>query len=156
MEELREYRQSLIGRYAAQPQALREAAGRIPASARHARAGDGGWSPHQVLAHVRDVEIGAYLPRLSRILAEERPDLADFDGEAWMAAHYDPAEPLGTLLGSFQQARHEGLALVSVLGSTGWSRTGRHPSLGERTLGWWLERAVSHAEEHLRQLAGGR
>jgi DinB superfamily len=114
----------------------------------------GEWSAHQVLFHVVSVDENAYGPRLRRILREHRPALEDYDGDGWMAAHYDPNEPSGVLLDRWRNAREGYAAELGAAPAEGWSRTGLQPFWGERTLQWWVERAVAHAEEHWRQLQG--
>ncbi len=150
--ELHEYRQRLLELYAAQPGALRAAYAAIPPEARLRPLERDGWTPHQVLAHVRDVELQAFLPRIERILAEEDPALPDFDEGAWMEARYDPAEDHQAILEAFTKARARGSGLLRDLPPEGWNRCGRHPFFGRRTLQWWVEYAVSHAQDHISQL----
>ncbi len=151
-EELHEYRRRLLERYAAQPGELRAAYAAIPPEARLRPLERGGWTPHQVLAHVRDVELQAFLPRIERLLAEEDPALSDFDEGAWMDAHYDPDESHQAILEAFTAARTRGSGLLRDLSPEGWNRVGRHPLFGRRTLQWWVEYAVSHAQDHILQL----
>lgn len=152
MEELWAYRQRLLERHTAQVGELRRQLGgwaedRLRTAPRH-----GEWSAHQVAAHLRDAEIQAYVPRVHRMLAEAEPWLADFDAEAFMAGHYDPTEPIEQIVADIEQARmglRRGLAFDD---GRAWSRTGRHPALGSRTVQTWIERAVVHFDEHLHGL----
>ena len=149
-----DYRRRLLARYREQVDqyaghlgGLTEAAARTPIK-------PGEWSAHQVLFHTFSVDENAYGPRLRRILHEDHPTLEDYDGEGWMAAHYDPGEPTGTLLDRWRAVRDGYSAEVEAVPSEAWSRTGRQSYWGERTLQWWVERAVAHADEHWRQLLG--
>lgn len=107
---------------------------------------------HQVAAHLRDVEVQAYVPRVHRMLAETEPLLKDFDAEAFMAGHYDPAEPIDQIVTDLEQARLGVRRVLAFDDGRVWSRTGRHPALGSLTVQAWIERAVSHFDEHLQGL----
>ena len=152
MEELRAYRERLLGRHGAQVLELRAALAGFPAQRLTSPASDGGWSAHQLAAHVRDVEIQAYIPRVHRLLAEVDPLLADFEAEAFMAEHYDPAEPVSQIVDDIDRARQGLRAELPIDKAWAWSRTGRHPALGVRSVQAWVERAVAHFDEHLCQL----
>ena len=152
MEELWAYRQRLLGTHAAQVDRLGSVLDGIPERRLTRRPAGGGWSAHQLAVHVRDVEIQAYVPRVHRLLAEENPLLADFDAEAFMAEHYDPAEPVAQIVQDVAQARQGVRRILAYGNAAGWSRTGRHPALGICTAQAWVERAVAHFDEHLEKL----
>lgn len=152
MDELWAYRERLLRCHAQQVVALRKAVRRFPARRWGLAGPDGGWSAQQVLAHVRDVEVQAYVPRVHRLLAEPDPLLADFDAEAFLAEHYDPGEAPGQMLDDIDRARRALRDALRPDDGRAWSRTGRHPALGIRSVQTWVERAVAHCEEHLRQL----
>jgi len=150
MEMLLEYRQRFLERLSAAPDELRAAL----AGVRDARAPleEGGWNSHQVAVHMRDVNAQVYPPRLYRILNEENPTFENFDGEAWMAAHYDPNEPLEAILAEFARQCAEIAGRLLGLSAEAWNRPGTHPSYGTHPLQWWAERMLAHIEEHLTQL----
>lgn len=150
MEDLLEYRQLFLDKLAAAPDELRAAL----AGVRDARAPleEGGWNAHQVIVHMRDVNALVYPPRLYRILDEENPTFDNFDGEAWMAAHYDPNEQLEAILAEFSRQCAEVVDRLRSLPSKAWNRPGTHPSYGTHPLQWWAERMLAHIEEHLVQI----
>jgi hypothetical protein len=153
-ETLDEYRRQLITRYRDQPAQYRGHVARLEQAALQAPIKPGEWSPHQLLFHVRAVDMQAYGPRLERILEEARPSLDDFDEAAWMAEHYDPAEGPESILDAWDRFRREIADLLTGRPAEAWNRTGLQAYWGERTLQWWLERAVTHAEDHWHQLQG--
>jgi hypothetical protein len=153
MKELREYQARLMNRMWSQPQELRQALSYFEADDLLRPLEQNGWSPHQVVAHLCHVEWGAFLPRYDRILKDEDPLLANFDETTWMETYYDSSVPIEELLKDFDSVRQSARDLLDEITPDQLSRTGRHPYQGERTLQWWIEYAVSHADEHLRQLA---
>lgn len=154
-EILEEYRRQLIDRYRAQPQELRHALGRFSGEDLHEPLEPGGWSAHQVAVHVRDAEAKAFAPRVVRIVEEDDPELATFDSEGWMAEHYDRREALDSILQEIERARREALTRIEPLPAAGWSRSGRHPERGRRTVQWWVEYSVAHIQEHIEQIGRG-
>jgi hypothetical protein len=153
MDALSEYRAALLARFADQVGSLKDMLRGLAMTDIHRPAQAGEWSPHQVLAHLLDVERRVNLPRLQRILDQDCPPLEPFDQLAWMAEHYHPQEKMETLLLEFARARAECLALLEALPAQAWNREGCHPELGSHTLQWWLERAVAHTAGHIRQMA---
>ncbi len=108
----------------------------------------GGWTVHQLAAHTRDVHLQVYGMRMRRTLAEDEPVFPNFDAEAWMAEHYDAAEPLDAILNQFKADVDDLAAVFSTLPPEAWSRLSRHETQGERTLQIWAERALAHIREH--------
>lgn len=151
---LDDYRRRLLDRYREQPGEFDERLRRLDESAVRAPIKPGEWSAHQVLFHVLSVDEQAYGPRLFQILNETRPDLPDFDEPRWMQEHYDAGRPPQALLERWADVRRRNAAALAAVPAEAWSRTGRHGYWGERTLQWWLERAIAHADEHRRQLDG--
>jgi len=151
---LDDYRQRLLDRYRRQVAHYGEHPVWLDERASHVPIKPGEWSAHQILFHTCLVDEQVYGPRLQRILREDHPELEDFDSEAWMEAHYDRAEPASSLLDRWGRARQRYASEAEAAPVEAWSRTGRQPYWGERTLQWWVERAVAHAEDHWRQFNG--
>ena len=149
-------RNTLIERYARQPDELTQLMLRIPPSEILRPPQPGGWSAHQLLVHIRDVEAQAYQPRLERILSQANPLFEDFDAEGWMRIHYRPSEAAPAVLADFAAARLRGMALIEKMATEDWQRPGTHPETGPRSFEWWMIRAVEHAQEHMDELARRR
>ena len=96
------------------------------------------------------------MPRIGLILEEESPKLQSFDPEEWMDEHYNAQEAVREILDEIQRLRSKGSKMIQPLDPDDWSREGKHPSFGVRTLQWWIEYSVSHFEEHLGPLAEAR
>ena len=151
---LDEYRRRLLGRYREQVTTYADHLASVGAGAILTPIKPGEWSAHQVLFHTLATDERAYGPRLRRILREDRPDLEDFDSDRWMAENYDSNEPAQSLLSRWRSVRDMYADEVAAAPAEAWGRTGRQPFWGERTLQWWVERAVAHAEDHWQQLHG--
>lgn len=152
LDQLLDYRARLLRMLEEQPAEFGNLVATVPAEQWHERRDAGGRTMHLAAAHVRDLEALAFLPRIRRILDEDRPELQPFAHHDWSRADYDPAEPIDRLRATWARARGELLGLVRPLDSAGWSRAGFHPPSGSRTLQWWVERAFIHARDHLRDL----
>ncbi len=147
MKELDEYRAKLIDRLG---QAAAEFRRACLAVADPLRSVDGGWNVHQLAAHTRDVDKMVYGARARRTLTEDDPLFANFDGDAYMAAHYDPDEPLPRMLDELQAGIGSLVVLLRDMPVEGWSRPARHETQGDGfTLQTWVERSLQHIEEHL-------
>lgn len=149
---LTSYRRDLLQSYTAQAESLRRALG-DRGTTMHEALEPGGWTPHQVIWHVRAVETEAYLPRLERLLARDGAELQDFDGNGWMARHYAADESWQRIIDGFLAARQGMAARLDAAPAAAWSHVGRHTYWGSRTLMWWVERSLDHVDEHLAQLS---
>ncbi|MRR30643.1 SDR family NAD(P)-dependent oxidoreductase, partial [bacterium] len=115
---------------------------------------DGSWNPHQIIAHMRDVNREVYILRLNQIIEQTNPSFQEFDGELWMEQHYASSEPIKDLVDDLAQQCEETADLLEALRDEDWQRTGTHISLGTHSLQWWADRMVAHIGEHLAQLRG--
>ncbi len=110
----------------------------------------GNWSIHQIAVHTRDVDKLIYGLRARRTALEDNPEFPNFDGEAYMAEHYDVNESLSELLNGFVANVEALMELLRALPGEGWSRVSSHATLGSGlTLQSWVEKDLAHIEEHL-------
>lgn len=154
MIELTEYRKQLMGRLEEAAKEFRAACLSIKDPFAPIEAD--GWNAHQIAAHTRDVEEAAYGLRVRRTLEEVNPLLPNFDGDAYMAAHYDPKESLRDVLDGLVSSVKNLLKTLRGLPDEAWSRESRHETQGGGlTLQHWIERALAHIEEHLATVKKG-
>ena len=147
MKELNEYRSNLIGRLVSTAQEFRAVCLAAPDAFAPL---DDGWNVHQIAAHTRDVNDLVYGLRARRTAEEDNPEFPNFDGEAYMAEHYNAVEPLKEMLDGFVAAIESLAKRLGELPPEAWSRTSRHAMLGSGfTLQTWAERGLAHIEEHL-------
>ena len=148
MKELSEYREKLIDKLAAAAKDFRAAC--LAVTEPYAPLEDGGWNAHQVAVHTRDVDKLVYGLRARRTALEENPEFQNFDGDAYLAEHYDASEPLDDLLDGFVVSVQYLADNLRTLPPEAWSRESRHATLGSGfTLQAWVERDLAHIREHL-------
>ncbi|HSQ40311.1 MAG TPA: hypothetical protein VLM78_09135, partial [Anaerolineales bacterium] len=111
MDQLLEYRQRLLARYEAAVLEFRTAVETatspkpaLPHGGASRSAVEGspreaeGWSVHRIAVHVCAAEQMVFGLRVRRTLEEDDPLFENFDGETWMAEHYNADEPLAPIL----------------------------------------------------------
>ena len=147
MEQLNEYRTRLLDRLEKSARDFRFAV-QSAQEARPVHAEE--WSAHQIAVHTRDVEQMVYGARIRRSIAEENPLFENFDGDAWMAKHYDANEPLASILDGLVDSVSQTVAVLRTLPPEAWTRPSRHETYGAGfSTQTWVERSLAHIEEHL-------
>jgi uncharacterized damage-inducible protein DinB len=125
----------------------------VPKKALLARPAPGKWAILEIVAHMRDMEVEAYLSRYRRILAEDNPTLPDIDGDAIAIERDYRSMALGPLLREWSGARKECLRLLKKLKAAQWERTGVHSTFGPLSISTLLRRhAVGNDAAHLEQI----
>ena len=155
-DHLLDYRAQLLARLERQPADMAQVLAAFPEADWHRPPVGLGRPVHQTLAHVRDLELLAFLPRLQRILNEDQPALEPFASHDWSLPDYVPDEALTGILAAWSQTRAEVLNLLPGPAASQWTRRGFHPPSGKRTLQWWTERVYTHAQAHLLELRAAR
>lgn len=155
MNELTEYRANLIDKLAAAAKDFRAAC--LAARDPYVPLEEGGWHVHQIAVHTRDVDKLVYGLRARRTALEDNPEFQNFDGEAYMAEHYDADEPLDELLDGFVESVESLEENLRSLPAEVWSRESRHVTLGSGfTTQAWVERDLAHIQEHLESVQKGK
>ena len=112
---------------------------------------EGKWTPNEILGHLADSEwVFGY--RLRAILTEDRPLLAWFDQDSWVArSNHNDRDP-ADLLELFRTLRVFNLSLWRGLSPADLERSGIHDKRGEESLGLMLRITAGHDLWHLAQL----
>lgn len=148
MKELKEYRKSLMEKLEDAAKAFRAEC--LAVQDPYAPLAEDGWNVHQIAVHTRDVNELVYGSRARRTALEDNPEFQNFDGEAYMAEHYDSKESLSEVLNGFVANVEALIELLRALPLEGWSRLSSHSTLGSGlTLQTWVEKNLAHIEEHL-------
>ena len=155
MKELTEYRRNLIEKLVNVARDFRAAC--LAVTDPYAPLGAGEWNVHQVAVHTRDIDNLVYGLRARRTAEEEYPEFQSFDGDEYMAKHYDANEPLDGLLNGFVENVETLTKMLGALPDKAWARESRHATLGSGfTLQTWVERSLAHIEEHLEAVKKGK
>jgi hypothetical protein len=119
------------------------------------RATEGGdtWSPYDVIGHLIHGERTDWIPRARHILAGRSEPFDKFDRTAQFKE--SEGKQLQELLTTFSALRRENLTILTGMNLTGSDllRRGRHPELGDVTLGQLLATWVVHDLDHIAQIA---
>lgn len=151
MKELEEYRMNLMDRLEATAKVFRDAC--LAVQDPYTPLVPGGWNVHQIAAHTRDVDKLVYSFRVRQTAFEDNPEFPTFDGEAYMAEHYDVRESLSELLNGFVQNIEALIGLLRALPPEAWARVSSHTTLGRGlTLQGWVEKNLAHIKEHLEEV----
>ena len=111
----------------------------------------GGWRPRDVVGHLISAELDDWMPRVRRILDGTDRPFDPFDRYAHVERDVDV--PLDHLLARFAQLRAESLTeLEGLVGEVDLERRGRHPTLGQVTLGELLATWAVHDLDHVSQV----
>lgn len=148
MKQLLEYRSKLVDRLEVATNEFRHAC--LTISDPHQTTDEGGWSIHQLAVHTRDADKLVYGLRIRRTAEEDNPEFENFDQDEWMAANYDPDEPLASILDELSASITKTVSMLRVLPPEAWNRTSSHEIYGgDFSLQTWVERGLAHIQEHL-------
>ena len=104
------------------------------------------------VCHLRDIEVEGYVPRVKRILNEEKPALPDIDGSKLALERDYNRDNLESALRAFSQARDANVQRLRNVSENQLNREGELEGKGTITLGQLLNIQREHDEEHVREL----
>jgi uncharacterized damage-inducible protein DinB len=136
----------IVASLAAAPRRLRNMTGDCSPEQAWTPPKRGEWSIGLVVRHLVEGEFDAFLPRLKRMLAEERP-VFDKRGETCVYG-----QDLAALVGQFEALRGETVKILSSLDAPAWQRQGVSPSRGPVSIAEYAQTMADHDIEHLRQI----
>jgi len=140
-------RSAAIGRMAAMPARLYEATSRLDQAQLDTPYRTGGWSVRQVVHHLADSHINAYV-RHKLAITEEDPPIKAYDENEW-AKLADANGPIGPSL-LLVQAMHERWVLcLRSLPERTFARTCVHSERGKMTLDDLVALYAWHGDHHV-------
>jgi hypothetical protein len=116
------------------------------------REGEGGWSPVEVVSHLRDAEAEA-LARMRTMRDQSEPMLAAYDQEQWAKHRSYTDAHLYEALDAFRRLRAQHIADLEQLAAEQWERVGHHEEYGRVTISSHTLHIVSHDCVHLAQIS---
>lgn len=111
-----------------------------------------GFSLHEHICHLRDLEIEAYRVRIERVVAEDMPVLLSVDGTAWAAARDYPVQDFAGALDAFVTARTGLVARLAELTRDQRGRFGLFDGVRRMTIDDLVADIDDHDRTHLQEL----
>ena len=138
-------------------QAIQEIAA-VPAGVRAATQGlndakldtpyrDGGWTVRQVVHHVADSHLNAYV-RCRLALTEMEPTIKPYEESAWAKLEDAAHSPIDVSLRLLEPLHERWVTLLRSVKTEEFARTFRHPDHGVKTLDWMLFLYAWHGKHH--------
>ena len=139
-------RAAAIAQIAALPAALRAAVHDLDDAKLDTPYRDGGWTVRQVVHHVADSHVNAYV-RCKLALTETEPPLKGYDEKSW-AELADVRLPLESSLQLLTGLHARWAACLRALPASAFARTGRHSERGPMTLDDLVALYAWHGRHH--------
>ena len=115
----------------------------------------GGWTVRQVVHHVADSHLNAFI-RLKLALTEERPTISAYD-EKKFAALADTRLPVTVSLELVRSLHARWMAIYGTMTDHQWQRTFVHPEYSEPlTLDWQVQMYGWHSRHHVAHITSLR
>jgi hypothetical protein len=138
---------------------LRSSASAIGAEVRAATPAVLGWHPaagewciKEVLGHLIEADRRGFAGRIQVLLERDGEDLLGWDQQEVARARHDCDRDAEGLLQEFLAQREQGLQLLERVTPAELSRSGRHPKVGDLSIGEVANEWVHHDRNHLKQL----
>src|SRR4029453_13142937 len=138
---------------AAMPDYVADRLGALDAEDARRPGPDASLSPVEQCWHLADLEAEGLGGRTRRLLGEERPFLADFDGARLAQERRYREKSLAGGLAAFRAARQANLALLRGLADGDWQRGGVQEGVGEVTLSDVPRLMREHDASHRAEIA---
>ncbi|MGG3279913.1 YfiT family bacillithiol transferase [Paenibacillus solani] len=150
-EPTKEIRQQYIHRVPAIVPALRQIVINLAPSEWDQSYRDGGWSIRQIIHHMADNDMNAYL-RFKRALTEKDPLASSYREDLWAELSDYREVPVESSLTLLETLHFRFLVLLKELQPEDFRRTMRTQVLGSITLDIALQRFVWHNRHHIAQI----
>jgi hypothetical protein len=109
---------------------------------------DGGWTVRQVVHHVPDSHMNAYV-RFKLALTEDEPKIRAYMEDRWANTPEVQSTPLEVSLTMLESLHDRWVRLLRTLKPEDWKRTFRHPELGALPLERNLALYAWHGKHHV-------
>lgn len=108
----------------------------------------GGWTARQVIHHLPDSHINAYV-RFRWALTEERPLIKVYDEGAWARLPDADSGPIAMSLDLLESVHRRWVAMLEMLDADDFARELVHPESGPTTLDRMVGQYAWHGRHHL-------
>jgi uncharacterized damage-inducible protein DinB len=108
---------------------------------------DGGWTVRQVVHHVPESHMNAYI-RFKLALTEDEPTIKPYDQDRWAKLDDARSTPIEVSLALLENLHSRWIRLLRSLTAEDWKRTFKHPELGVMALEKNLALYAWHGKHH--------
>lgn len=150
-----EERRAMIDIIAAAPLRLREAVRGLSEAQLDTPYRDGGWSVRQVVHHVPDSHINAYV-RVKLALTENTPTIKPYEEAAWAQLADSRITPVEVSLTLLDALHARWVDLLRAMREADFERPFRHPEHGVVTLDWLVAMYAWHSRHHVAHITSLR
>lgn len=151
----REWRAQAITAIADTPQQLRDAVQGLDENQLDTPYRDGGWTLRQVVHHVPDSHLNAYI-RLKLALTEPAPVIKPYDEAAWATLVDTTAVPIDVSLNLLDAVHQRFVVLLRSLKDEDFLREYVHPETGRHTLDHLVALYAWHGPHHIAHITTTR
>lgn len=137
-----------IDEIAGLPGALRAAVGGLSPEQLDTPYRPGGWTVRQVVHHVPDSHINAYV-RFRLALTEREPTIRPYEEARWAELEDARTLPPDVSLALLDALHDRWVTLLRALPDDAWPRTLNHPESGMHDLDWLLALYAWHGRHHV-------
>ncbi len=140
-------RQDAIQKIAETPVKIRAAVAGLSQSQLDTPYREGGWTVRQVVHHVPDSHMNAYV-RFKLALTESSPTIKPYDEDKWARLVDTQSTPIEVSLTLLESLHMRWVVLLRSLTAEDFARKLIHPDHGERTMDWLLFIYSWHGPHH--------
>ena len=112
---------------------------------------DGGWSVAQVVHHIADSHLHAYV-RMKLILELDRPTLQPYDQDVWARMHDASDTNIESSMKLIDGLHSRWAEHLATLSEPDWTRIAYHPERGDLSMDDMLRIYSRHGANHVRQI----
>jgi hypothetical protein len=151
----KDQKEKLLDEIAMAPQNLRAAVNGLSEQQLDTAYRPGGWTVRQVVHHVPDSHMNAYI-RFKLALTEDEPTIKPYEQQLWADLPDTKETPIEVSLTTLDVLHDRWVRLLRSLSPTDWKRTFRHPELGLVGLEKNLAHYSWHGRHHVAHITGLR
>lgn len=140
-------RQQAMEEISKTPAKLREAAEGLKDAQLETPYREGGWTVRQVIHHVADSHMNAYV-RWRLALTEKEPTIKPYEEAQWAKLEDAKSAPIEISMALLEPLHDRWGRLLRSLKTEDFALTFRHPEHGVRTLEWMLFLYAWHGQHH--------
>ena len=116
---------------------------------------DGGWTVRQVVHHLADSHMNAYV-RYKLTITEDQPTVKPYDEKRWAELLDAKTAPIETSLTLLESLHRRWVMFLKSLSAADYARKLKHPELGEVVLEKYLAMYAWHGRHHVAHITSLR